>query len=303
MASEVLNVLTVDVEDYYQVSAFDSRVSRDNWGAIPSRVVANTNRLLDLFDQRRVKATFFVLGWIGKHFPGLVRQIVDRGHEVGCHSYWHRLIYQLTPDQFRDDTRLARDVLEDAAGTAVTAYRAPTFSITAHAEWALDILCELGFQIDSSIFPVRHDRYGMPGAQRYPTRIRRLAGELWEYPPTVARIGPWNVPVAGGGYFRLFPLRFTQHCFRQVNAANQAVMFYLHPWEIDPDQPRIPRRPWQNWRHYVNLDKTERKLDLLLAAFRFGTLREVHAATGRGVVTRPDLPDVPVETALSGGLS
>jgi polysaccharide deacetylase family protein (PEP-CTERM system associated) len=303
MAGEVLNILTVDVEDYYQVSAFDRRVARDDWGSIPSRVVANTNRLLDLFDARRVKATFFVLGWIGKHFPGLVRQIVERGHEIACHSYWHRLVYQLTPEEFREDTRMARDILEDASGTAVTAYRAPTFSITARSEWALDILCELGFQIDSSIFPIRHDRYGMPGAQRYPNRIRRAGGELWEYPPTVARVGPWNVPVAGGGYFRLFPLRFTQHCFRQVNAANQAVMFYLHPWEVDPDQPRIPRRPWQNWRHYVNLDRTERKLDLLLGSFKFGTLREVHAASGRAVVTRPDLPDLHAETILSGGHS
>jgi polysaccharide deacetylase family protein (PEP-CTERM system associated) len=299
MALEVLNILSVDVEDYYQVSAFDKLVKRDDWGTIPGRVVANTRRLLDLFDQRRVKATFFVLGWVGKHYPGLVRNIVERGHEIACHSYWHRLIYELTPAEFRDDTKLARDVLEDAAGTAVTAYRAPTFSITARSEWALDILGELGFQIDSSVLPIHHDQYGMPAAQRYPHRIRRNGSELWEYPPTVACLGPWSVPVASGGSFRLIPLRLTQFCFRQVNAANQAVMFDLHPWELDPRQPRIPRRPWQNWWQYVNLHKTERKLDLLLGDFKFGTLRDVHAASGRALVTKPDLNEAFVEPAFS----
>ena len=301
MAAEVLNVLTVDVEDYFQVSAFDRLVSRDDWGSIPSRVVASTQRLLDLFDQRRVKATFYVLGWVGKRYPGLVRDIVNRGHEIGCHSYWHRLIYELTPEQFREDTKLARDVLEHASGAAVTAYRAPTFSITSRSEWALDILCELGFQIDSSIFPIHHDRYGMPGARRDPHLIQRSGGQLWEYPPSVARVGKWNVPVAGGGYFRLFPLRFTQHCFRQVNAAGLPVMFYLHPWEVDPDQPRVPPRPWQNWRHYVNLHKTERKLECLLGEFQFGTLREVHAAQLAKAAQKLAPYPRQAEPVLSGG--
>jgi polysaccharide deacetylase family protein (PEP-CTERM system associated) len=278
MAVKLLNILTVDVEDYFQVTAFDKLVSRDEWGSRPSRVVANTQRLLDLFDRKNVKGTFFVLGWVGKHYPGLVREIAGRGHEIACHSFWHRLVYELTPQQFRDDTKLARDVLEDAAGAAVTAYRAPTFSITSRSEWALDILCELGFQIDSSIFPIHHDRYGMPTAQPYPHTIERRSGTLWEYPPTVSRVAKWNVPVAGGGYFRLFPLRFIEHCFRKTNAANQAVMFYMHPWEVDPGQPRVPPGRWQNWRHYVNLHKTESKLDRLLSTFKFGTLREVQTA-------------------------
>lgn len=278
MAAQILNILSVDVEDYFQVTAFDKLVTRDDWDSKPSRVVANTHCLLDLFDRKKVSATFYVLGWVGKNFPALVREIADRGHEIACHSYWHRLIYTLTPEQFREDTRQARDILEDAAGVPVTAYRAPTFSVTARSEWALDILCDLGFRIDSSIFPIHHDRYGMPGAQRFPHKIQRTGGELWEYPPSVARLAKGNVPVGGGGYFRLFPLAFTKHCFRQINAAGQPVMFYLHPWEVDPDQPRVPSRRWQNWRHYVNLHKTESKLERLLSAFKFGTLREVHAA-------------------------
>lgn len=278
MVAPVLNALTVDVEDYFQVSAFDRYVDRERWDSYPSRVVANTTRLLELFARHKVKGTFFILGWVGERFPQLVRDIAAEGHEIACHSYWHRLIYNLTPEEFREDTQRARDVLQEAAGCAVTAYRAPTFSITERSVWALDILCEAGFRCDSSIFPIHHDRYGMPNAERYPYRIEREAAEIWEFPPSVARLGPWNLPIAGGGYFRLYPLALTSHCFRKLNEAGHPVIFYVHPWEVDPDQPRIPPRRRQNWRHYVNLDKTLAKLDRLLAQFRFGKLSEVQEA-------------------------
>jgi polysaccharide deacetylase family protein (PEP-CTERM system associated) len=288
-----LNALTVDVEDYFQVSAFENRVSRADWERIPSRVVANTRRLLDLFARHQVHGTFFILGWVARRFPNLVREISEQGHEIACHSNWHRLIYDLTPEEFLQDTREARDILQEAAGCAVTAYRAPTFSITGRSTWALDILLDLGFRVDSSIFPIHHDRYGMPGAQASPHRLARPGGALWEFPPSVARVGPWNIPVAGGGYFRLYPFHFTVRCYRRLHTLSRPVIFYIHPWEVDPEQPRIPRMPWQNWRHYVNLHTTEAKLDRLLAEFRWGKLSEVQSILERSVGADRPVLDAP----------
>ena len=272
---DFLNAFTVDVEDYFQVTGFERDIRREDWERHESRVVANTRRMLDLLERHGVKATFFVLGWVGERFPRLVAEIDRRGHEVGSHGYWHRLIYGQSPDEFRQDARRARAVLADAIGGPVTAYRAPTFSVTRESIWALDILAEEGFLIDSSIFPARHDRYGIPDA---PTGIHRIAtagGPLWEFPMSVTRLGRLHLPVGGGGYFRLCPLRWTLACLARINRVRPFV-FYIHPWEIDPEQPRMKSGTrMARMRHYVNLESTERKLEGLLARFRFAPIREV----------------------------
>jgi polysaccharide deacetylase family protein (PEP-CTERM system associated) len=269
------NVMSIDVEDYYHVANFEGRIERRDWGGYPCRVVANTRRLLKLLDKRQVRGTFFVLGWVGWRFPGLVREIVRAGHEVGCHSYWHRLVYEQTPEEFRQDLRMARDVLEDAGGEPVTAYRAPCYSITRDSLWALDILKDEGFLYDSSIFPTRHPRYGIPNARPFPHRLDRAGDPLWEFPPSVVRFLRMNMPVAGGGYFRLYPVQWTAFCFRQINRSGQPFVFNIHPWEIDPDQPRLARFGLSAFRHYLNLDSTEEKLDWLLGQFSFGSMSQV----------------------------
>jgi polysaccharide deacetylase family protein (PEP-CTERM system associated) len=273
----VLNAFTVDVEDYFQVSAFERYIARDQWDRWESRVVANTHRILELLDRHGVKATFFVLGWIGKRYPQLVRDIHAYGHEIGSHGYWHRLIYEQTPEEFRADLRRSRDVLQEAIGQPVTTHRAASFSITKQSLWALEILVDEGFLVDSSVFPIRHDRYGIPGAEPRLHRLTTAAGPLWEFPPAVARFAGLNVPVSGGGYFRLYPLRWTLFCLHRINrAGRQPFVFYAHPWELDPGQPRIRKASrTSRFRHYVNLGGNERKLDRLLRYFRFGRLRDV----------------------------
>ena len=199
VSSAIVNAFTVDVEDYYQVSAFEKHVDRVDWDRYESRVGPNTRRLLDLLDHHQVQATFFVLGWVAQRQPDLVRDIHRRGHEIGSHGYWHRLIYDQSPQEFRDDLRQSRDVLDSILGTPVTAYRAPSFSITSRSRWALEILGEEGFLVDSSVFPIHHDRYGIPGAPRRLHRIATASGTLWEFPPSVARLARLNIPVGGGG--------------------------------------------------------------------------------------------------------
>jgi polysaccharide deacetylase family protein (PEP-CTERM system associated) len=276
----VLNAFTVDVEDYYQVSAFERDIERSAWGSLESRVVANTQRLLEVLARHNTLGTFFVLGWVADKFPALVREIATAGHELGSHSYWHRLVYEMTPAEFREDLRRSIGVIEAAAGVRVNRYRAPSFSITARSLWALDILVEEGIAVDSSIFPVRHDRYGIPDADpRIHVRQTSL-GPITEFPPTVADLGGFRLPVGGGGYFRLYPLAFTAHCLRQINAKRQPFMFYIHPWEIDPKQPRLRHaRPVARMRHYVGLWRTQRRLEKLLASFRFGTMQATVDAT------------------------
>jgi polysaccharide deacetylase family protein (PEP-CTERM system associated) len=273
-ASSLINALTIDVEDYFHVSGFESCVSRTDWDAYPSRIVGSTRRLLDLLGNAGVRATFFILGWIAEREPGLVRAIRDAGHELACHGFWHRLIYTQTRDEFRADLRAARVVIEDAAGVAVTAYRAPSFSVTRNSEWALDVLAEEGFTIDSSIYPVRHDRYGLPGTRLEPHALERPAGRLWEFPPPVCRVMGLPMPIGGGGYFRLYPEWLTHMGLRRINAEGRPFSFYLHPWELDPEQPRLNPGWSRAFRHYVNLRHTERRLVNLLAAFRFGTMTE-----------------------------
>ena len=239
--SDILNAFTVDVEDYYQVHAFADRVDPARWDDYESRVVANTHKVLRILDDHHVRATFFILGWVADRFPQLVRDIRTSGHEIGCHSYWHKRIYTMTPDQFRDDLRLARKTIEDITGEPVVAYRAPSFSITKDSLWALDILIEEGFQYDSSIFPIHHDNYGIPGANRFPHRIEKNGSSLWEFPPSVHRLLNLNIPIAGGGYFRLYPIRLSVRWLSLINRVHhQPFIFYLHPWELDPEQPRLP---------------------------------------------------------------
>lgn len=271
----ILNALTIDVEDYYQVSAFEKLCPRNQWDQMPSRVEASTRRLLTLFEECQVQATFFILGWTARKFPHLVREIHAAGHELGCHSFWHRLVYRQTPRQFRSDLRQARLAIEDAAGQPVFAYRAPSFSITRRSWWALEILAEEGFKVDSSIFPIRHDRYGVPEASPVPHPIATPAGTIWEFPLATVGRGRWRLPVSGGGYFRLYPLAVTQAALRWINRKKTPFVFYLHPWEIDPEQPVVAgasRRAL--WRHRVGLHRTLPRLKSLLASFRFGTLTQ-----------------------------
>ncbi|MBL8793103.1 MAG: DUF3473 domain-containing protein [Planctomycetia bacterium] len=289
----MLNALTVDVEDYFHVASFEGVVSRRQWGGMEQRVMVGAQRLLEAFAHAGVRGTFFVLGWVAEHAPGLVREIRDAGHEVGCHSYWHRLVYRQTPDQFRDDLRRARDVLQDAIGEPVVAYRAPCFSITRQSLWALDVLIEEGFQYDSSIFPTYHDRYGIAGAPLAPHRIVRAAGAIREFPLAVHQVFGYPLPLGGGGYFRLYPFAVTRWGMRAINAQGRPVAFYLHPWELDSGQPRLPLGGLNAFRHYVNLRWTEARLRRLLNEFAFGTLSEAYArAQGEEEDARWDLRQV-----------
>ena len=277
----MLNALTVDVEDFFQVSAFESCIHRDSWDTIPLRVYDNTQRILDLFDEHNVRATFFTLGWVAERAPGLVKKIVSAGHELACHGYGHQRIYTLSPKVFREDVAKAKAILEDLSGVEVKGYRAPSYSITKDSQWALNVLIETGFTYDSSIFPIYHDLYGMPGTRRFPYLIKRESGVIREFPITTY---PFSVlgkrldlPVSGGGYFRLFPFGMVKRALTHVNEKErQPVVVYFHPWEIDPDQPRVAGAGLKSrFRHYVNLGKMFGKIDNLLRTFQFSTMSEV----------------------------
>ena len=269
----IVNAMTVDVEDYFHVSAFDNVVSRSAWDGMETRVSANTHRLLDIFDEFGVRGTFFVLGWVAERDPALVREIAARGHEIASHGYAHRLVYDQTPSAFREDVHRAKQLLEDAIGVGVDGYRAPSFSITARSLWALEILIEEGHRYDASIFPIRHDRYGIPGSPRHPYRVLRGHASITEVPGSTVRVGPLNLPIAGGGYFRILPYGWTRWGIARLNAVEQQpAVFYIHPWEIDPDQPRLAAGWLGRFRHYRNLDKTESRLRALLRDSQFGTV-------------------------------
>jgi polysaccharide deacetylase family protein (PEP-CTERM system associated) len=271
----VKHILSIDLEDYFQVEAFAGIVSRDDWDRFPSRVEGNCHRLLDTFDRYGVKATFFVLGWIAHRFPALVREVHARGHELACHSYWHRRVNSLSRSEFRQDTRAAREEIQQAASASVSGYRAPTWSITSECLWALDVLAEEGFTYDSSIFPIRHDLYGIPSAARYPYYHTTGQGtRLMELPPATVRVAGKNIPAAGGGWFRIFPLLYTRWAFRRFEREDRPLVFYLHPWEIDPEQPRIAAPLKSRLRHYTNLRATQSRLERLLQSYEFQTFRE-----------------------------
>ncbi len=270
------NALTVDLEEYFQVSNFEKWIDRADWDALPSRVIESTHRLLDLFDETESRATFFALGWIAERNPKLLREIVGRGHEIACHGYGHELVYAIGPERFRADLRRARSAIEDATGCALRGYRAPSYSITQASLWALPILVEEGFDFDSSIFPVRHPRYGIPDFARWPVRLDLGEGRtIREFPLTTLALGRFNLPLAGGAYLRFLPPTLFRFGFARLQAAGRPTVLYVHPWEIDPDQPRqsVNRRIRVN--HYHNLDATEARLRGLLERFEFNSLGDV----------------------------
>jgi polysaccharide deacetylase family protein (PEP-CTERM system associated) len=268
-------LLSVDVEDYFQVEAFADRVDRAKWSDFPSRVEANTHFILDLFDECGVKGTFFTLGWVAERFPMLVRQIVERGHEAACHSYWHRLIYKLSQEEFREDTRRAKGLIEDASGAEVHGYRAPSFSIVKKSMWALDTLAELGFRYDSSMFPIQHDVYGTPDAPRVPFRVDTESGPIAEFPMTTFRwLGGRNFPIGGGGYLRIFPFWVTRFGVRKAHENGVSLITYVHPWEVDPAQPRLEGRMTSKLRHYTNLKHTANRLRKLSQMVSFKSFRD-----------------------------
>lgn len=293
MAPRILNALSCDLEDYFQVQDCDGVVSTEAWAAMPSRLEASTDRVLALLDEAKVKATFFVLGWNAEQHPHLVRRIAADGHEVASHGYGHRMITEQSQDEFRADICRSKALLEDITGRPVIGYRAPTFSITERTRWAIPILAEAGYRYDSSIFPIRHDRYGIPNAPRFlhelngaecgmraaECGVRNEAGaaglRLIEFPPTTLRVLGVNLPVAGGGYLRLLPARLVRAALRRVNRLGHPAIVYFHPWELDPEQPRLPLRGLGRFRHYVNLRRTAQKLRLLLRGLAFTTAAAV----------------------------
>ncbi|WP_018175003.1 MULTISPECIES: XrtA system polysaccharide deacetylase [unclassified Thioalkalivibrio] len=274
----VANALTVDVEDYFQVSALAPHFPSHCWESQECRVEYNLERILALFDHHRVRATFFTLGWIAERYPQAVRRIVDAGHELASHGYGHQRVTELEPQAFRADIVRAKAILEDIAGVEVRGYRAPSFSIGEGNLWALDLLAETGHTYSSSIYPVQHDHYGTPSAPRHPYRPRGPQGVL-ELPPATLRVAGRNLPAAGGGYFRLLPYAVSRQALRRINNKDGlSGVFYFHPWEIDPGQPRVPGVSARTrFRHYLNLGRTERRLQRLLQDFRWGRMDQVFA--------------------------
>jgi polysaccharide deacetylase family protein (PEP-CTERM system associated) len=270
------NVFSVDVEDYFQVEAFSRVIDRATWENYAPRVEANTRKILELLAQREVRGTFFVLGWVAQRFPALVREISALGHEVASHGMSHQLIYRQTPEVFRRETHDSKRLLEDIVQQPVVGYRAATYSITAKSLWALDVLAEEGFRYDSSIFPMRHDRYGIPDANPIPHRMATPGGlSLVEFPISVLRYGSVKIPVAGGGYFRLFPYWFTHWALSRINSEKRDFVFYIHPWEVDKLQPRVAAASrLSKFRHYINLDQCAARLDRLVKDFSFTTMHE-----------------------------
>ena len=300
----MLNALTIDVEDYFQVSAFEQHIRRDKWNNFPLRVERNTLRILDRLDEFGVKATFFVLGWVAERCPELVREIAIRGHEVASHGYGHKRVCNQTRTEFREDIRISKALLEDLCGLPVYGYRAPSYSISLDCLWAYDELLEAGYRYDSSVFPIRHDLYGIPDWPRYPFTVSKGADGTWgpsispasplstdryslpgddgsksirEIPITTLSIAGKSIPIAGGGYFRLFPYAFTHWGLQRINRVEgRPFVFYLHPWELDPGQPRvIGANPKSRFRHYLNLHKTEGRFRRILGEFSFAPVREV----------------------------
>lgn len=271
-----INALSIDVEDYFQVSAFEPYISKDQWDSIPHRVESNTHKILDLLDEKQVKATFFTLGWIAERYPGIVNRIVSDGHELACHGYEHIRVTEQTPDQFRSDVYKAKNILEQLSGKKIKGYRAASYSIGASNLWALNVLQELGFNYSSSIYPVKHDLYGMPDAPRFIFEAISHK-DFKEIPITTVRFGNKNWPCGGGGFFRFYPYAFSKWALKHVNnQEQQSVIFYFHPWEIDPNQPRQPGLSLKTrTRHYLNLEKMEARINRLLTDFKWDTMENV----------------------------
>lgn len=283
--SSITNALTIDVEDYFQVSAFASHIDRADWDTTECRVERNVNRMLDMLERKQTKATFFTLGWVAERYPALVRRIVADGHELASHGYGHERASDLSEAAFSHDIRKAKTILEDLGGVPVVGYRAPSFSIGGGNLWALDSLEQAGYRYSSSIYPVQHDHYGMPDAPRFRHQIRP---GLVEIPPTTLRLFNRNLPSSGGGYFRLLPYPLSRWMIQQVNERDeQAAVFYCHPWEIDADQPRVDGIGFKTrFRHYVNIGRTEQRLEQLLDDFRWGRMDQIFL--------KPSAQEVPV---------
>jgi polysaccharide deacetylase family protein (PEP-CTERM system associated) len=271
-----INAMTVDVEDYFQVAALEPYIDKKQWDTLPHRVENNTHRILDLFASKNIKATFFTLGWVAERYPGLVKRIVAENHELACHGYAHQRVTELSPVQFRADIVKAKIILEDIGGVQVNGYRAPTYSIGAQNLWALDVLLEEGFKYSSSIYPVKHDLYGMPEASRF--MFAPIIGQDFkEIPITTLKLGSKNWPCGGGGFFRFYPYALSKWAFQRVNdQEQQSGIFYFHPWEIDPDQPRQQGLSLKaKTRHYLNLNRMEDRIKQLLTDFQWDTMTAV----------------------------
>lgn len=273
----IKNVFTVDVEDYFHVAAFSKCVSRSDWDSFESRVVRNTDVILEMLDRYQIKATFFVLGWVCERNVELVKKIHSKGHEIASHGYSHEMVFNQTPEKFEYEVKHSKILLEDAIGEKVKGYRAASYSITKKSLWALDVLAQCGFEYDSSIFPVRHDNYGLPSSPVVPYRIKTNSGtEIIEFPLTSLNVFGYRLPIAGGGYFRLFPYWFVKNALKYINTRlDQPFVFYIHPWEIDVDQPRIKASFKSQFRHYNNLHKCEVRLDRLLNDFSVGSFSDL----------------------------
>lgn len=285
-ASAAPNAMSIDVEDYFQVAAFAPQIDRKRWETMPCRVERNIALVLDLLDRHEARATFFTLGWIAERYPAIVREIVARGHELASHGYAHLRANEQTPAAFREDLLLAKRLLEDIGGVAVQGYRAPSFSIGEANLWAHDVIAQTGHLYSSSVYPIAHDHYGMPAAPRFAWRTR--AG-IVELPPSSLRLFGRNLPASGGGYFRLLPYQLSRWSIRRINdVEHEACIFYFHPWEVDPEQPRIDQAGLKaRFRHYLNLDRMAGRLDRLLGDFRWDRVDRVYAGI---IETRPRTP-------------
>lgn len=274
LAPSLSNALTIDVEDYFQVSAFAPYIRRDEWEQRECRVERNVQRILELLAQRNIKATFFTLGWVAERYPQLVRHIVAGGHELASHGYGHERASDLSQTAFTQDVTRAKKLLEDLGGAPVLGYRAPSFSIGTGNLWAFDVLAQAGYEYSSSVYPIKHDHYGMPDSPRF---AYRLASGLLEIPITTLRMGNRNLPSSGGGYFRLLPYALSRWMLRKVNQQDrESAIFYFHPWEIDPEQPRVAGIDMRTrFRHYVNIGRTERRLISLMDDFRWGRMDQI----------------------------
>lgn len=270
-------IFSVDLEEYFHANALERAAPRERWSAFPSRVEQATEPLLELFAQHQSRATFFVLGWVAERLPALVRRIAAAGHEIASHGFWHRRLTMLEPDEFRIDVRAARRALEDCVGSAVLGYRAPSFSLVPGREWAFDILLEEGYRYDSSIFPIRRPGYGYPGAPSVPYRVTRAAGDLLEFPIMTMDLAGLRLPAGGGGYLRQLPFWYSRRALRRHAQAGSSGVLYVHPWDLDPGQPRLPVPPLTVLRHYRGLDRTLPRLRRLFQEFRFTSIAARYA--------------------------
>lgn len=292
-AARTPQVLSVDVEEYFHVSAFDGYISRESWSDLPSRVEASVDRLLALMDDHGARATFFTLGWVADRQPDIPRKIVAAGHEIASHGWWHKRVVTLTRDQFRQEVSRSRALLEDLTGERVLGYRAPSFSILPRVEWAYDVLVEEGYLYDSSVFPIRRRDYGNPGANPRPHVVDREGGRLLELPLATTELAGIRFPGAGGAYLRLLPFRVTRRTAREHAARGESGIFYVHPWEIDPGQPRLDVPLAARVRQYGRLGSMYERLDRLLGEFRFASISDCYAHMFDGLGPLPTAPRKP----------